>query len=108
MSTRIPREETKLLQAATKFRIKLDQCPRDTQTGSTGLPADSAAIAQNQYVKLVCGFGRQQRLAYGRPRRLRHEILLERTLVDGDLSLARTKENARDGSLPAARPEKLH
>src|SRR5581483_1349676 len=104
MLARVASEKSQALQLAPQLRVELNQGARNAQPGCPGLPAQPAAVCQNQNVKLVCGFGGKQRLPHDHSRRFVHKVVFKRSLVDCNLALSRPKKNSGHRRLAPARP----
>src|SRR5262249_3231213 len=102
MSARIASQEPQLFELSTQLRVEFRKGSGDAETSRARLSADATAIGQNQYIELVGGLGRQQRLADHGARRFRLKMLLERRVVDCDVPLAGPQKNAAHRGLAPA------
>lgn len=99
---RIARKETKFLQLRTKFAIELQQRTRNTQPGGFCLTRKATAVGKDEDIKLVGRLGGEQGLPHDGAGRFRVEVVLEGAVIDGNVALTRTQENASCGGFPAA------
>ena len=89
MLASIASQKAEMLELASQLDIKFDQGTSNTQARRAGLPADSAAVGEDQYVETFCRFGGEQRLAHIGPSRLADKIIFKGSVIDGDLALCR-------------------
>src|SRR5262245_40809510 len=104
----VPCEVTELLEPGPQLRIKLHQRPGDPEAHRARLAVNTAAMGENQNVELIGRLGGEQRLLHRSPRRLRGEIILERTTVDRDIALPRPQKDPGHRRLAASRSQILY
>src|SRR5207247_1423393 len=75
----------------------------DAVADGTSLPARTAAVDGDHDVELVDGLRERERLLDDHLQHVVAEVLVQRPLIDGDLSASLTKVHARGGGLPPSR-----
>ena len=86
--SRVAGEITGLLQDGTVIRVCLEQSSRDAVADSSCLSGIAAAAYIHQYVELIYGLGGNHRLTHDNLQGLQSEILVNASLVNGNISSA--------------------
>src|SRR4051812_28813744 len=88
--TRVARDEASLLQRRPRRRSHLDQRAGQAVANGARLARQAAATDVDRDVQLVALTGDVQRLLHDHPQDFATEVVVDRPLVDDDLTRART------------------
>src|SRR5579862_1654872 len=99
---RVAREEAGTLECPAQLGVERAQAAGDAEPQRSGLPRHPAAVDRRVDVVGVRLARHPERLGHDHPVRGRREVLLDRTAVHRDGTLAGPEPDARDGLLAAA------
>ena len=102
MCASVARKKPELLQFAAQLGVKFNQGACNAQSCRAGLAANSTTLGQDENVEALCRLGGKQRLPHVGACRFTNEIILERPVINGDLTFTGPQENAGSRGLAAA------
>src|SRR5690242_4193434 len=104
MRAGIARQKSELLQLRSQLGVEFHQRARHTQTARTCLPADTAAVSEDEDIEPVGRFGRKQRLPHVGASRLADKIIIDRPVVYFDFAFARPQKYSSRRGFAASGP----
>ena len=108
MSASIARQQTEPLELAAEFGIKFDKCAGDAEASRTGLTGNASTSGEDQNIKAVGQFGREERLAHIGAGRLVWKVIFERPMIDRDLTFTGPEDDTRGGGLTTSGSQLLN